>query len=56
MRLVTARLVKKYHVRFASGETGHGVTNDLRDQFTSKPGRLRLAFELRDEGEVSKLN
>ena len=48
MRLVTARLIKKYHIRFAPGETGHRVTSDLRDQFTSNPGRLRLVFELRD--------
>ncbi|RJE19066.1 Cytochrome p450 [Aspergillus sclerotialis] len=52
LRLVIARLISKYRFRFSPGEMGDGVIKDLRDQFTSNPGRLRLVFELR-EGEVS---
>ncbi|PYI01926.1 benzoate 4-monooxygenase cytochrome P450 [Aspergillus sclerotiicarbonarius CBS 121057] len=47
MRLVTARLVKKYHFRMPPGETGECVLRDMRDQFTATPGRLRVRFELR---------
>ncbi|PWY96633.1 benzoate 4-monooxygenase cytochrome P450 [Aspergillus sclerotioniger CBS 115572] len=47
MRLVTARLVKKYHLRLPEGETGECVLGDLRDQFTATPGRLRVRFEVR---------
>ncbi|OOF94575.1 hypothetical protein ASPCADRAFT_26369, partial [Aspergillus carbonarius ITEM 5010] len=47
MRLVTARLVKKYRVSLPDGETGERVLGDLRDQFTATPGRLRLRFEAR---------
>ncbi|PSS10965.1 hypothetical protein M430DRAFT_53504 [Amorphotheca resinae ATCC 22711] len=49
MRLVTARLVSKYHIRFPTGEDGHGVLGDLRDQFTANPGQLHLVFELREK-------
>ncbi len=48
MRLVTSRLVKKYHIRFAPDETGDRVVNEMRDQFTTNPGRLWLVFELRE--------
>lgn len=50
MRLFTARLVKKYHIRFPPNETGESVTSDLRDQFTANPGQLHLMFELRNNG------
>lgn len=53
MRLFTARIVKKYHIRFPPNETGHSVTSDLRDQFTANPGRLHLMFELRDNDGVT---
>lgn len=51
LRLVIARLISKYRFRFPPGEMGDSVVKDLRDQFTSNPGRLRLVFELR-EGQV----
>ncbi|KAF9876190.1 cytochrome p450 [Colletotrichum karsti] len=47
MRFVVARLVKKYHIRLAPGETGTRVFDEIRDQFTSNPGPLSLCFELR---------
>lgn len=37
IRLVTAALVKKYHIDLAPGETGNRIMEDLRDQFTSYP-------------------
>lgn len=49
MRLVTARLVKRYHISLARGETGNSAVKDLRDQVTSNPGRLLLAFSLREK-------
>jgi len=49
MRLVTAALVKKYHISFAPGETGERVSRDMNDQFTANPGRLHLIFELREK-------
>jgi tryprostatin B 6-hydroxylase len=48
MRLITARLVQRYRFRIPPGETGDAVLRDLKDQFTSNPGRLRLVFELRE--------
>lgn len=47
MRLVIARLVKRFHIRFAPGEDGQRVMRDLRDQFTSNPGGLTLVFDQR---------
>ena len=52
MRLVIAVIVKKYTFRIASGETGDCLRHDLRDQFTSNPGQLRLMFELREKKQV----
>ncbi len=49
IRFVTARLVKKYHTSYAPEETGERVARDLKDQFTSNPGRLQLVFKLREE-------
>lgn len=49
MRLITARMIQKYRFRIPPGETGDAVWKDLKDQFTSNPGRLRLAFELRGD-------
>lgn len=49
IRLVTARLVKNYKIRFSSGKICDGVVNELRDQFTSNPGRLWLVFEQREK-------
>jgi cytochrome P450 len=47
MRMVTARLVRKFQFRYAPGETGMRVMGDLRDQFTSNPGGLTLPLDLR---------
>ncbi|RAL17616.1 cytochrome P450 [Aspergillus homomorphus CBS 101889] len=49
LRLVTARLVGKYHLRFPEGETGDAVLAHLRDRFASNPGRLRLRLDLRED-------
>lgn len=49
MRLITARLIQRYRFNIPSGETGDAVLRDLKDQFTSNPGRLRLVFELRED-------
>ncbi|KAJ5905858.1 uncharacterized protein N7473_002774 [Penicillium subrubescens] len=49
VRLITARLVQRYRFRIPPGETGDAVLRDLKDQFTSNPGRLRLVFELRED-------
>ena len=49
IRLVTARLIKNYHISLAPGETGNSVVKDMRDQFTSNPGRLLLAFSPREK-------
>ena len=47
---MTALLAKKYDVCFAEGEDGSRVEGDMIDQFTTKPGRLRLVFSERKEG------
>lgn len=39
MRLVTARIVDKYHIRFAAGENGDNVLGNQRDQFTANSHR-----------------
>lgn len=49
MRLITARLLRKYRFKIPPGETGDSVWRDLKDQFTSNPGRLRLVFERRGD-------
>ncbi|KAI1384223.1 cytochrome P450 [Hypoxylon trugodes] len=48
MRCVVAKLVKKYKVRFAPGETGDRVYEDMIDHFTTTYGTLALCFELRE--------
>jgi cytochrome P450 len=48
LRLVTAALLSKYHIRFAPRErNGESVERDLRDQLTANPGNLVLVFEER---------
>ena len=47
MRLVTARLVSKFDVSFAEGETGRAIVEELKDTFTTVPGPLQLVFEKR---------
>lgn len=47
LRLVTARLIKKYRFNFAPGEDGSGMGKHLKDQFVPNPGGLQLCFQLR---------
>ncbi|CAD6591505.1 MAG: hypothetical protein ASARMPRED_005466 [Alectoria sarmentosa] len=47
IRLVTATLVCKYRVRFASGDKGEAMERDLRDQLTALPGRFSVVFDVR---------
>ncbi|KAK5993999.1 Cytochrome P450 monooxygenase FCK2 [Cladobotryum mycophilum] len=47
LRLVVARLIKKYRFRYAPGEDGSGMWRDMKDQFVQNPGELKLRFELR---------
>ncbi|KAL9015487.1 MAG: hypothetical protein Q9185_007120 [Variospora sp. 1 TL-2023] len=49
MKMATARLVKRYHVHLAPGESRDRFFRDWKDQFTSRPGQLRLVFRLRKE-------
>jgi tryprostatin B 6-hydroxylase len=49
MRLITARLVQRYQFSIPPGESSDTVLRDLKDQFTSNPGRLRLVFKLRED-------
>ncbi|KAJ5716006.1 cytochrome P450 [Penicillium malachiteum] len=48
MRFITARLIRRYRFRYPKGETAETVRNAFKDQFTSKPGQLRLVFEERE--------
>ncbi|KAL8747752.1 MAG: hypothetical protein Q9190_000410 [Brigantiaea leucoxantha] len=47
LRSVLALLVTRFDVRLAPGEEGVKVWKDLKDQFNSHPGKLRLVFTLR---------
>ncbi|KAI5862504.1 cytochrome P450 [Durotheca rogersii] len=47
LRLVTARLIKKYKFKFAPGEDGSGMDKHMKDQFVPNPGNLQLCFKLR---------
>lgn len=48
LRLVTARLVKKYQFRYAPGEDGSGMGPGLKDQFVPNPGALQLCFDFKE--------
>ncbi|KAH8595452.1 cytochrome P450 [Bisporella sp. PMI_857] len=54
MRMVLAHLIGKYHIAFPPGETGEYMIKDLKDQFTSDPGNLRVIFKLREEKKADK--
>ncbi|KAF2875739.1 cytochrome P450 [Massariosphaeria phaeospora] len=45
LRLVTASLLTKYHIRFSSPDVAGLVERDMKDQLTAKPGVLSLVFE-----------
>lgn len=47
LRFVTVLLVLKYEISFATGEDGSRVLEELRNQFTAAPGKLRLRFAKR---------
>jgi cytochrome P450 len=47
MRLVTAKLVKRYHVKFSAVHDPEAFVRDMRDQVTMMPGDLFCTFELR---------
>lgn len=47
MKLVVAKLVKKYRIQLAPGESGSRVFDGMVDQFTANPGNLSLCFVLR---------
>lgn len=48
IRLVTAKLLSKYKVRFAPGVDPDAVERDMRDQLTAQLGRVDLLFEARN--------
>lgn len=53
LRIVTALLVSKYNVHFAPGENGRCVEQDMLDQFTAKPGQLKIVFTSREQKMVT---
>ena len=49
LRMAVARLIQKYQFALPPGETGGHMARDMKDQFTSYPGKLDLIFKLRSE-------
>ncbi|OCL04252.1 cytochrome P450 [Glonium stellatum] len=47
IRLLTSALLLKYRVRFAPGETGVAVEDNMKDQLTAQPGKFYAIFEKR---------
>ena len=47
MRYVTALLALEFDFEFAPGESGERVEGEMKDQFTSNPGPLKLVFKKR---------
>lgn len=47
IRLVAAKLLSKYRVRFAPGLDPDAVERDMRDQMTAQLGKVELLFESR---------
>ena len=47
MQYVTALLASEFDFGFAPGEFGELVEGEMKDQFTSNPGPLRLVFTKR---------
>ncbi|MCJ1320172.1 hypothetical protein MMC15_005510 [Xylographa vitiligo] len=52
LRSVVALLVSSFDVAFAQDEDGVAVWRDLKDQFNSHPGKLRLVFSPRTKTET----
>lgn len=44
LRYITALLVRKYHIEFASGTSRDEIETRMKDQFTAAPGNLSLIF------------
>lgn len=49
LRMVVAKLVKEFHVRFAEDKGEDRIITAMKDQLTAKPGPLDLVFEKRVE-------
>jgi hypothetical protein len=47
MRIVTAKLIKTYHVEFSPVHDLEKFIRDMRDQVTMMPGDLFCTFKLR---------
>lgn len=49
MGLAAASILTNYDVEFGAAEgNGEAVEQDLRDQLTASPGKLRLVFQRRE--------
>ena len=44
LRLVMSALMGKYEIAFWEGDDGSGVVRNMKDNFTSAPGELKLVF------------
>lgn len=44
LRYITCLLLRNYTVKFALGQVVSRVEQDMKDQFTSAPGKLKLIF------------
>ena len=48
LQVVTALLVRTYHIKLVPDEDGSRVEKEMTDRFTVLPGPLRLTFERRN--------
>jgi cytochrome P450 len=46
MRFLVSKILKKYSFRFAEGDRGDCMDEQMKDQFVSNPGSLRLVFSV----------
>lgn len=44
IRLVAAKLLERYQIRFAPGTDTHVLEREMRDQMTAQVGRIPLLF------------
>ena len=51
LRCIVELLITEYDFDFAPNEDGEAVWRDLKDQFTSHPGKLHLVFTQRARKE-----
>lgn len=47
MRLVIARIVRKYKISIPVASRSEEVLEGFQDRFTAQPGRLNLSFKMR---------